>query len=161
MILKDLLHIRRAREARAIHAVTGLSAQRVQAQVSVDQAVVQLDSCRAYAHETELALYRDVCGHVVSLRDIEHVRGQVDKLRSGMMGLERSLDAAQRHLQDVSDDLGAARTHRNIANREKDKTTEFCRIHAFQDAMDSERKVEEDLDEAAAMIRGSATHERT
>jgi type III secretion protein O len=156
-VLKDLLLIRRAREARAMRVVADLSTQRDRAEMSVEQAVVRLDSGRLHAHEAETALYRDLCGHVVSLRDIGRIRDQVGKLRGGTAALTQSLTDARQRLQGVQDELGTARERRKFANRETDKTTEFSRVHAVQDALDNERKMEEDLDEAAAMSRGNAT----
>ncbi len=152
-MLRDLLAIKRFREGLA---ETNMRQQRqafLQAQQQRMDAEALLARLLAEGVRAEKLLYEDLCARLVRLKDIEAVLRAVADLRQREQEQKDALAAAQRQQQAAQERLDAARQAHKDAARQTSKFIDLSRSFAAIDALESERREDLEMEEAASVTR--------
>lgn len=152
-MLHDLLAIKRFREGQAETAIRRRRQAFQQAQAERTAAEELLARLLAEGALAEQQLYQDLCARVVRLRDIEDVQQSVAALRQREQRQQEALEAAQQALKAAQQQLEQARRVHQEAARQTSKFVDLSRSFAALDALESERREDLEMEEAASVVR--------
>lgn len=111
----------------------------------------ELDAFQAYARETELAMYAELCSRTVALGEIEDVQHAVTRLREEEAAHAEAVAQARSEEDAARDALAQARATHLDAVRMTQKFTELVQQHAQEQARDRVLREEHELDEAGTL----------
>lgn len=152
-MLRDLLSIKRFREGQAETAMRQQRQAFAQAQEERIAAEDLLARLLAEGALAEQQLYQDLCARLVRLRDIEEVQQAVAALRQREQDQEDALAAAQREQQAAQQRLDEARQTHKDAARQTSKFIDLASSFSALDALESERREDLEMEEAASVVR--------
>jgi len=152
-MLQDLLAIKRFREGQAETAMRQQRQAFLQAQEDRIAAEDLLARLLAEGVLAEQQLYQDLCARIVRLKDIQEVQQTVAALRQREQNQQEALEAAQRQQQAAQEQLDQARQNHKDAARQTSKFIDLASSFAALDALDSERREDLEMEEAASVVR--------
>lgn len=152
-MLQDLLAIKRFREGQAETAMRQQRQAFLQAQEERIAAEDLLARLLAEGVLAEQQLYQDLCARIVRLKDIQEVQQTVAALRQREQTQQEALEAAQRQQQAAQELLDQARQTHKDAARQTSKFIDLASSFAALDALDSERREDLEMEEAASVVR--------
>ena len=152
-MLRDLLAIKRFREGKAETAVRQQRQALLQAQEERSAAEDLLARLLAEGVLAERQLYQDLCSRLVRLKEIEQVQQAVTALRQREQEQQDALEAAQRAQQAAQERLNQARAVHKEAARQTSKFIDLAGTFAAVDAIESERREDLEMEEAASVVR--------
>lgn len=152
-MLRDLLAIKRFREGLAETAMRQQRQAFMQAQQERMDAEALLAQLLTEGVLAEQGLYEDLCSRIVRLKDIEDVQHAVAALRLREQEQEDALAAAQHQQQAAQERLDAARQTHKDAARQTSKFIDLASTFASLDALESERREDLEMEEAASVVR--------
>lgn len=152
-MLHDLLAIKRFREGQAETAMRQQRQAWLQAQAERQAAEELLARLLAEGLLAEQQLYDDLCSRLVRLGEIEAVQQAVAALRLREQRQQDALDAAQQQLDATQQALDQARQVHKEAARQTSKFVDLTRSFAVLDALESERREDLEMEEAASVMR--------
>ena len=152
-MLHDLLAIKRFREGQAETAMRQQRQAWLQAQAERQAAEELLARLLAEGVLAEQQLYTDLCARMVRLREIEDVYVAVAALRQREQQQQDALDAAQRALEEAAQRFDQARLQHKEAARQTSKFIDLASTFASVQALESERREDLEMEEAASVVR--------
>lgn len=152
-MLRDLLAIKRFREGQAETMVRQQRHVWLEAQAERQAAEDLLARLLAEGVLAENRLYEDLCSRLVRLRDIENVQQSVAALRLREQQQQDALEAAQQELDAAQQALDQARLAHKEAARQTSKFIDLASSFAVLDALESERREDLEMEEAASVVR--------
>ncbi|MEG1769573.1 MAG: YscO family type III secretion system apparatus protein [Comamonas sp.] len=152
-MLRDLLAIKRFREGQAETAMRQQRQAWLEAQAERQAAEALLARLLAEGVLAEQQLYDDLCSRLVRLREIEAVQQAVAALRLREQQQQDALDAAQQQLDAAQQAFEQARAVHKEAARQTSKFVDLASSFAALDALDSERREDLEMEEAASVVR--------
>ncbi len=152
-MLRDLLAIKRFREGQAETAMRQQRQAFAQAQEERIAAEELLARLLAEGVLAEQRLYQDLCARIVQLKDIEAVQQAVVVLRQREQDQQDALEAAQREQQAAQERFDQARLVHKEAARQTSKFVDLASSFAAIDALESERREDLEMEEAASVVR--------
>ncbi|MET1115643.1 MAG: YscO family type III secretion system apparatus protein [Comamonas sp.] len=152
-MMRDLLAIKRFREGQAETAMRRERQAFQEAQARRVAAQELLARLLAEGALAEQQLYQDLCARVVRLRDIEEVQQAVAALREREQRQQEVLEAAQHALEAAQLQLDQARQVHKDAARQTSKFVDLATSFAALDALESERREDLEMEEAASVVR--------
>lgn len=152
-MLRDLLAIKRFREGQAETAMRQQRHAWLAAQAERQAAEDLLARLLAEGVLAEQRLYEDLCSRLVRLRDIENVQQDVAALRLREQQQQEALDAAQQELDAAQQALDQARQVHKEAARQTSKFVDLASSFAVLNALESERREDLEMEEAASVVR--------
>lgn len=152
-MLRDLLAIKRFREGQAETMVRQQRHAWLEAQAERQAAEDLLARLLAEGVLAENQLYEDLCSRLVRLRDIENVQQSVAALRLREQQQQDALEAAQQELDAAQQALDQARLAHKEAARQTSKFIDLASSFAVLDALESERREDLEMEEAASVVR--------
>lgn len=152
-MMRDLLAIKRFREGQAETAMRRERQAFQEAQARRVAAQELLARLLAEGALAEQQLYQDLCARVVRLRDIEEVQQAVAALREREQRQQEALEAAQHALEAAQLQLDQARQVHKDAARQTSKFVDLATSFAALDALESERREDLEMEEAASVVR--------
>ena len=152
-MLRDLLAIKRFREGQAEAAMRERRHALQQVQQERIDAEALLARLLAEGVLAEQQLYTDLCTRMVRLREIEDVYQSVAALRQREQQQQDALDAAQRALEEAAQRFDQARLQHKEAARQTSKFIDLASTFASVQALESERREDLEMEEAASVVR--------
>lgn len=152
-MLRDLLAIKRFREGQAEAAMRERRHALQQVQQERIDAEALLARLLAEGVLAEQQLYTDLCTRMVRLREIEDVYQAVAALRQREQQQQDALDAAQRALEEAAQRFDQARLQHKEAARQTSKFIDLASTFASVQALESERREDLEMEEAASVVR--------
>jgi type III secretion protein O len=152
-MLRDLLAIKRFREGQAEAAMRERRHALQQVQQERIDAEALLARLLAEGVLAEQRLYADLCARMVRLREIEDVYQSVAALRQREQQQQDALDAAQRALEEAVQRFDQARLQHKEAARQTSKFIDLASTFASVQALESERREDLEMEEAASVVR--------
>lgn len=152
-MLRDLLAIKRFREGQAEAAMRVQRQALVQAQQERIAAEELLARLLAEGALAEQQLYQDLCARLVRLKDIEEVHQRVATLREREQKQQDALEVAQREQQAAQLRFEQARQNHKEAARQTSKFVDLAGSFASIHALESERREDLEMEEAASVVR--------
>ena len=152
-MLHDLLAIKRFREGQAEAAMRERRHALQQVQQERIDAEALLARLLAEGVLAEQQLYTDLCTRMVRLREIEDVYQAVAALRQREQQQQDALDAAQRALEEAAQRFDQARLQHKEAARQTSKFIDLASTFASVQALESERREDLEMEEAASVVR--------
>ncbi len=152
-MLRDLLAIKRFREGQAETAMRQQRQAWLEAQAERQAAEELLARLLADGVLAEQRLYEDLCSRLVRLRDIDNVHQSVAALRQREQQQQDALEAARQALDTAQQALDQARQVHKEAARQTSKFVDLASSFAALDALESERREDLEMEEAASVVR--------
>lgn len=152
-MLRDLLAIKRFREGQAEAAMRERRHALQQVQQERMDAEALLARLLAEGVLAEQQLYADLCTRMVRLREIEEVYQSVAALRQREQRQQDALEAAQRALEEAAQRFDQARLQHKEAARQTSKFIDLASTFASVQALESERREDLEMEEAASVVR--------
>lgn len=152
-MLRDLLAIKRFREGQAEAAMRERRHALQQVQQERLAAEALLARLLAEGVLAEQQLYADLYARQVRLREIEDVYQAVAALRQREQQQQDALDAAQRALEEAEHRFDQARVLHKEAARQTSKFIDLASTFASIEALESERREDLEMEEAASVVR--------
>ncbi|KAB0596018.1 type III secretion protein [Castellaniella defragrans] len=152
-VFGELLAIKRFREGQAELAVARQRQALADAERQQARAREQLDEYRAWSRQRELDMYRELCGRLVRVRDIEDVMQGVADLRQGERDRETRAEQAAEQARHEAEALAGRRQAHREASRLVEKFVQLASLHAADELRELERREDLEMEEAASVSR--------
>lgn len=150
----DMLSIKRHRESEAQRHFLACQREHQEAEQRHADAQQELFRFQETARQRELDMYAELCKRAVRRQDIEHVYACIATLREQEhqhRARLAQLDEERERAREVK--IEAQEQYRE-AGRNTEKFIELVRLHSLEEALENERREDNDMEEVAALAWG-------
>lgn len=155
-MLDDMLGIKRHRESEAQRHFLACQREHQEAEQRYLAAQEELARFREMAIQRELDMYAELCNGSVRRQDIEYVYACVAALREQEQEHHARLRERDEEREQALNVKIEAQEQFREAGRNTEKFIELIELHSIEEAFESERLEDNDMEEVAALAWGRA-----